>query len=248
MCLTFDDGYKGVYTHAFPVFRRLAAPFAVFVATDLVDRQMPLWWDALERLISAVEHVDSCKQRLPTRTPRQKRIAIATLACDLRWRSPAVREARLAAMADINAGLDLHAAYERSLTWPMLQEMAASGLATFGAHTASHALLATLPPPAIAAEFATSRERIVAKLGLPVPFLAYPFGQPDEVGPHAASAARASGFEHAFTTIARPLTSADLARPHDLPRVLLSAKAQSSAIVRAYMSGAPAALTALRNG
>ena len=57
VCLTFDDAYKGVYTHAFPVLKRLEAPFTIFVTTDLVDARMPLWWDAIERLAAYSETI-----------------------------------------------------------------------------------------------------------------------------------------------------------------------------------------------
>ena len=147
----------------------------------------------------------------------------------------------------MNAVSDSRASYERALTWPMLKEMVKSGLATVGAHTASHAVLACLSPAEVKAEFETSRARISEELRLPSPFLAYPFGQPVEIGPTARDAARAAGFAYAFTTLARPLTATDLSHPYDLPRVLLSAKGQSPAIVRAYLSGVPAALSYLRS-
>jgi hypothetical protein len=39
--ITFDDGYRDVYEHAFPVLVRKGIPAAVFVVTDLVGR--PFW-------------------------------------------------------------------------------------------------------------------------------------------------------------------------------------------------------------
>jgi peptidoglycan/xylan/chitin deacetylase (PgdA/CDA1 family) len=43
--LTFDDGFVGVYTHAFPVLRRLGLPATVYVVTrTLHDRTTPVDW------------------------------------------------------------------------------------------------------------------------------------------------------------------------------------------------------------
>jgi hypothetical protein len=52
VAVTFDDGYRDVYEHAFPLLKRKGIPGAVFVVTDLVDR--PFWQihDRLYRLVS----------------------------------------------------------------------------------------------------------------------------------------------------------------------------------------------------
>ncbi|MBI4478311.1 MAG: polysaccharide deacetylase family protein, partial [Acidobacteria bacterium] len=39
--ITFDDGYRDVYDHAFPVLQRKGIPAAVFLVTDLVGQ--PFW-------------------------------------------------------------------------------------------------------------------------------------------------------------------------------------------------------------
>jgi len=49
--LTFDDGYRDFYTHAFPVLERHGCPATVFVATDFIgDRNR---WDEARGLPSA---------------------------------------------------------------------------------------------------------------------------------------------------------------------------------------------------
>src|SRR5262249_7007104 len=37
--ITFDDGYLGVYTEAFPILRRLSLPAAIFLSTGYVSTQ-----------------------------------------------------------------------------------------------------------------------------------------------------------------------------------------------------------------
>ncbi|HYL56336.1 MAG TPA: polysaccharide deacetylase family protein [Gemmatimonadales bacterium] len=43
--LTFDDGYDGVFTQAWPVLRQLGLPATVFIVSDRPDRQEAFWWD-----------------------------------------------------------------------------------------------------------------------------------------------------------------------------------------------------------
>jgi len=39
LAITFDDGMKSVFTHAAPILREFAVPFAVFVVTEWADRR-----------------------------------------------------------------------------------------------------------------------------------------------------------------------------------------------------------------
>ena len=45
---TIDDGYLDNYTNALPIFEKYNVPFAIFVATDFVDKRAILWWDSID--------------------------------------------------------------------------------------------------------------------------------------------------------------------------------------------------------
>src|SRR5205814_5521897 len=49
--VTFDDGYRDVYEHAFPLLQRKGIPAAIFVVTDLVGRR---FWQHHDRLYHLV--------------------------------------------------------------------------------------------------------------------------------------------------------------------------------------------------
>lgn len=223
--LTFDDGYRDNYFNLFPLMARHGLPFTIFVTTGLVDREMPMWWDVVERLCDGEEGTAGAELTRQFRSlgVGGQRLLVRELAA----RHPRITEAD---------------AYAQALTWPMLREMLASGLLTVGAHTRLHPLLASLAPGEIRRELVDGRARIEQQLDCAVPFLAYPFGQPHEVGEDAVAIARQAGFAAAFTTRARPLRASDAGRPFELPRILLARKAQRSGIAAAYMSGAPARL------
>lgn len=45
-CVTFDDGYHDILTHAVPVLRELQIPATIFVPTGAIDGSVPLYWYA----------------------------------------------------------------------------------------------------------------------------------------------------------------------------------------------------------
>ena len=48
LAVTFDDGYRSVLTHAFPVLERLRLPATVFVPTDFVGTEEPMSWPGVD--------------------------------------------------------------------------------------------------------------------------------------------------------------------------------------------------------
>lgn len=43
--LTFDDGYAGALTIAWPILRKLGLPATTFIVAEAPDRSTPFWWD-----------------------------------------------------------------------------------------------------------------------------------------------------------------------------------------------------------
>lgn len=57
VCLTFDDGYRDNYTHAYPLLKRLGVPFIVYVTTGFIDNRLPMWWYDGEQLGLSTEEM-----------------------------------------------------------------------------------------------------------------------------------------------------------------------------------------------
>ncbi len=53
--ITIDDGYKSIYTEAFPRFQAAGLPFTVFVSTDPIDRRFAgfVTWDEIREMRDA---------------------------------------------------------------------------------------------------------------------------------------------------------------------------------------------------
>lgn len=65
-------------------------------------------------------------------------------------------------------------------SWSQLQEMQSSGLFSFEAHTINHANLPSLSKDQIYDEITQSKRSLQEKFGVPVNFMAYPYGTSDD--------------------------------------------------------------------
>jgi len=76
-CLTFDDGYRDNLAYAYPILKKQAAPFAIYVPTSFPDRLGELWWLVLEAVIATNDRIglviDDEDRRFDCRTVEQKR-------------------------------------------------------------------------------------------------------------------------------------------------------------------------------
>ncbi|MGA7656370.1 MAG: polysaccharide deacetylase family protein [Methylocella sp.] len=246
IALTFDVGYRDNYEVAYPILKKFEVPFAIFLTTGLIDRTLPMWWHILEHVIDRNVSIEYEGVKLASRTKRAKAIAYRLISEYFRHLDQCdVISATDALIAKNDSRLTHTDAFNQALDWDMIREMAGSGLATFGGHTVSHPLLRQLDRASLVAEIGGCRHRLSEAVGIEPAYFAYPFGQDSEVGALAPAVVEEAGFTAAFTTHARVLSSHDLQHPFHLPRVMLSRKAQSEWIVRAYHSGLPAMIREL---
>ena len=75
-CFTFDDGYRDVAEHAWPLFKHRSLPLALYLPTDFIDGRGELWWLALEQVIARADEIELCRDgalwRLDTATVPDK--------------------------------------------------------------------------------------------------------------------------------------------------------------------------------
>jgi peptidoglycan/xylan/chitin deacetylase (PgdA/CDA1 family) len=203
--VTFDDGYRDVYEHAFPILRRKGIPAAVFVVTDLVGR--PFWQvhDRLYHLFAKAFAAWNDPRRelmalftalgLPTGAIRRHAIGNPLMAVS--WVLPALT------MADVHRVMNgLEAAVgngfygiPRTIDWDELRAMEHGGV-TIGSHTRTHVSLPMEAPADIADELGGSRRTLEERLGHPVVHFAYPGGQ---FTPAVVSAVARAGYRYAYT-------------------------------------------------
>jgi len=169
--LTFDDGYAGVFEHAWPLLLELGLPATVFIVGGAADTGDPFWWD----------HPAVAERA----TPERRQEWLTALRGD--------REGIVSAVAAV-APPDLPPA-QRPAGWDTIARAADAGLA-LGVHSATHRTLTELDDVELAAEITSSWEAIRSRTGTRPEFFAYPYGRWDA---RVRDAVRAAGYRGAVT-------------------------------------------------
>jgi peptidoglycan/xylan/chitin deacetylase (PgdA/CDA1 family) len=201
--ITFDDGYRDMYEHAYPVLKHRGIPAAVFVVTDWMDRASALYhdrlyvllthdWPAARDLLVDVGAM-TAEQVLAARGPNEPFVALRRLLTTLSQEELA---GVIAALED-KLALDTGRLDElRPLSWAMLAEMQRGGI-TVGSHTRTHALLTRESTARMLEETVGARAALEARLGTAIQHFAYPDGAFDA---ETVQAVAQAGYRFAYTT------------------------------------------------
>lgn len=248
VCFTLDDGYADNYAHAFPIFRRNDAPFALYVCTGLMEGCADLWWRKLEQIVLREDRVEvtlnGARTVFEARSTRQKYHAFNTIYWALRGMPQQLQlETRLALGERYQESRTAVGPASAPLSWDMLLEMRNSGLMTVGAHTVNHHALSKLTPDAVRREVDESRDVLAARTGETPRHFAYPYGDALSASSREFAVSQELGLATAVTTRKGVLFPEHAQHQHALPRVSLNGDYQQSRYVRLFLSGAPFALS-----
>ncbi len=210
--ITFDDGYRDVYQHAFPVLRDLRLPAVVYVPSAFIGSDHRLGHDRLFAALRRMRDRGIGPMAVGVESPGERWLIDALegnagpeLALErliARHSTPGL--SRLADALEDRLGL---ASYrppdgELPLTWEMLREMEGHGIVT-GAHTAEHTVLTHERLDDARREIALCKASIEKALKRPVKHFAYCNGY---YSAGVAQALKAEGFVSAVTTEDMPNT------------------------------------------
>ena len=148
--VTFDDGYRSVPTLAAPILERYGVPAVFFVCSASIAERRLLWYDAIARRGAEVDAQQA--KRLPFAAWRR---------LDLDLRTPVADDDPLAPMTVGEVGT-----------------LAARPLFEFGAHTASHPILAQAPLADQRDQIVTCVRAVEEWTKKSVTAFAYPNGEP----------------------------------------------------------------------
>jgi peptidoglycan/xylan/chitin deacetylase (PgdA/CDA1 family) len=212
--VTFDDGYRDVYEHAFPLLQRKGIPFTVYVVTDLIGTDRLQLHDELFMLLSSILRRDPAARMEIWDTVAESfvggdSVRIARLFRQMDGSGTPYRATRLmlhgldadevrAAVRGLRALVALEKdQYEPflSMDWDMLKHMADAGV-TVGSHTRFHTLLASASESVVKEELEGSRRDLERGLDMPIRHFAYPDGSFTE---DTLPAVEAAGYQTACT-------------------------------------------------
>jgi peptidoglycan/xylan/chitin deacetylase (PgdA/CDA1 family) len=204
--ITFDDGYRDVYSHAFPVMRDLRVPGIVYVPSSFVGTDRRLGHDRLFAALRRMRERGIGPMAVGVGNPGERWLIDAfegnaqpvTVLERLIGRHPTPGLLRLADALEDRLGLGSHRPPEGELpvTWDMLKEMEAQGFVA-GAHSAEHTVLTNQRLDDARREIAQCKAALEKGLKKPIRHFAYCNGY---YSAGVAQALKAEGFISAVTT------------------------------------------------
>jgi peptidoglycan/xylan/chitin deacetylase (PgdA/CDA1 family) len=224
--VTFDDGYADNLHLALPLLEAAGVPATFFIATTHVRDGLPFWWDQLALLLGPAADNGRKRAVLELRCAGELRSWAPTTASEfdecrrhlVGWLQPQPPEEITGVIAQLREwfGPDSPPPPEadRPMTIEELRTLAASPLATIGAHTQTHPCLRAATPERRAAELAGSRDDLTEWLGEAPTTLAYPFGVWGvDVDLEVVEAAEAAGYSAAVVNGTSPFATNPLILP-----------------------------------
>jgi peptidoglycan/xylan/chitin deacetylase (PgdA/CDA1 family) len=204
LAITFDDGYADNHDVAMPILKRHGLCATFFIATGFLDGGR-MWNDTVIESIRQTSMNTLPLQRLGSQglgelavhSVAEKQNTIGQVIRAIKYLPVAQRLAltqELTSLAQVTPPTNL------MMTGAQVRAMRRAGM-QIGAHTVSHPILATLPPPEARDEIRNSKHHLEDLLDEPVTLFAYPNGKPGEdYSPQSVEIAKDLGFEAAVST------------------------------------------------
>lgn len=193
LAVTFDDGYRNFYDHAFPILQELGVPATIFLTTDFVFKKKPLWVDRLEYAIGRREGEYAQKIALDARLREElKRLP------DVEKEKRLQKIERSSGTTFFNFEMD-RGAYA-PLTEGEVRELREAGI-SIGAHTMTHPILSRISKKRAREEIQGSLDALLTVCATISASFAYPNGQRGDWNKDTERIVKECGFGSALTTI-----------------------------------------------
>ena len=202
VAITFDDGYRDNWEHAFPILQKYDLPATLFVSTGPLETGQPLWHDVMFAAFARTRHSGyawgDTWLDLSSREVRQQ--AVQRFAAYVRTLN---EEERDAAVQRACFELQVTEAEVRNrsqmLAWDQVREMAESNV-EIGAHTVTHPILSQLSDQRQKEEITHSIDTIEKRIGKRPCVFAYPNGRDEDFNEVSIQIMKESGIKAACTT------------------------------------------------
>ena len=206
--ITFDDGFRNVYTRAFPVLQRLNLPATIFVTTGLIGTQNILWPDELFCLMQQVSNgslelpeLPLCESWNDAKSREPIYLRLLSLLKELNVEQKKQTMASIRSQLEVDAVDDVSSTEFQACDWNQLREMKATGLIDVGAHTVNHEILSRLDDAALGFEIEDSCTTVLSQFDDICPVFAYSNGQPADFDDRVVGLLKNQTIRAALTTI-----------------------------------------------
>ncbi len=245
-----DDGYRDFLRYGVPVFQSESVPFALYVATGLIDGTGVLWWRGLERILQKNDRVEfdglPGKLAFGCKTIAQKRNAFCHLEHYLVDTVPEHEVGDTIRAWCEKYDIDIDELTRNAVVdWEELKDVSRNRLCTIGAHGVDHLSLAKLGEDAMKVDLQCGAETLERRLGCKPQHLAFPFGQRKAAAAREFDAAAQLGFKTAVTTRPGMIFPDHANHLTGLPRVSVNGWYQQARYFSPLTTGLP---TRLRQG
>src|SRR6185503_3429530 len=178
--VTFDDGYRNYFDHAYPVLKRFRIRALNFLCTRFNDdTKLMGWWD---RLHLAVSRSLVPRVRLPWSDDvfelddAGRAAFLCTVKAYIKQQPERDKEGIIQSILGLlEVDRDSLSTYRQTMSWDEVR--AASEFTVFGGHTHNHSIVSRLDLEALDDEVRTCRDRIASETGTAPDMFAYPNGQ-----------------------------------------------------------------------
>lgn len=202
--ITFDDGYRDNFLHAYPILSRHGIPATIFVTCEPLDHGH-FGWSRFDEVIlrSTAPEIDLSAHGLGIiglAGPEARKAALVHLHRELKKLDDGGRRSVMAAVESTLGGDD-GAGDRIMLSWDEVRIMVSGGLVSIGSHTLTHPILTRIPPEQASVEIKESKRRIERETGARIDHFAYPNGGWSDFDADIVRLTRESGYRSACATI-----------------------------------------------
>lgn len=208
--LTFDDGYRDLYTLAMPLLERYRLTATLYAAVDCIDRGF-IWPDLLRYAFRTTNRNaleletlhDGKAAAFPLGTQSERIRALSEINRRVKLIDERQKNVALAELVEKLLGCSRESVSipNLMLSWDELRSLARRGLEV-GAHTVTHPILTRTSAPDCEHEVRESARILAEGLGQPVRHFAYPNGQLEDYSPQVRDLVKQAGFRTASTAVA----------------------------------------------
>jgi peptidoglycan/xylan/chitin deacetylase (PgdA/CDA1 family) len=204
VAVTFDDGYRDLYTYALPALQKYRIPATIFLPVAAIETGQVPWYD---RVFLTLKVFPADNLEILLDRPRSFRLAsyevrlqVAAEIIGYLRTIPDARRREFCTDLEGQVTLPSEELTDRMLTWNQIRAMCRAGI-TFESHTMTHPVVSQLTAGQLESELRDSKHILAERTRRPVQHFAFPFGQPRDCGAAAIPVLLQAGYRSAATTV-----------------------------------------------